>query len=114
MHFQTWQDKAGNATPVTDFDPVNSSTVTFTDLKTGQPETLQANLIMPEPCAFISPSLPACSIIRPTGAAHVSAMGAVKAFTADGLFRGQSQRFFEFLNALAKAADAARRDARDD
>jgi hypothetical protein len=110
MHFQTWQDKAGNATPVTDFDPVNNSTATFTDLKTGQPETLQANLIMPEPCDFISPSLPACSIIRPTGAAHVSAMGAVNAFTADGLFRGQPQRFLDFLKSLAAAADAARRD----
>ena len=43
MHFQTWQDKAGNATPVTATDPVNGSTTTFTDLKTGQPETLQAN-----------------------------------------------------------------------
>jgi hypothetical protein len=110
MHFQTWQDKAGNATPVTDFDPVNNSTVTFQDLKTGQPETLQANLIMPEPCDFISTSLPACSIIRPTGAAHVSAMGAVSAFTADGLFRGQPQKFLDFLNTLAKAADAAKRD----
>src|ERR1700731_247577 len=110
MHFQTWQDKAGNATPLTDFDPANNSTVTFTDLHTGQPETLQANLIMPEPCDFISPHLPACSIIRPTGAAHVSAMGAVNAFTADGLFRGQSQKFFDLLNALAKAADAAKRE----
>jgi len=110
MHFQTWQDKAGNATPVTDFDPVNNSTVTFTNLQDGQPETLQANLIMPEPCDFISSSLPACSIIRPTGAAHVSAMGAVNAFNADGLFRGQPQRFLDFLTALARAADAARRD----
>jgi hypothetical protein len=110
MHFQTWQDKAGNATPVTDFDPVNNSTVTFQDLKTGQPETLQANLIMPEPCDFISTSLPPCSIIRPTGAAHVSAMGAVNAFTADGLFRGQSQAFLNFLKSLATAADGARRD----
>jgi hypothetical protein len=67
MHFQTWQDKAGNATPLTDVDPINNSTVTFIDLTTGQPETLQANLIMPEPCEFIRRSLPACSIIRPTG-----------------------------------------------
>jgi hypothetical protein len=110
MHFQTWQDKAGNATPVTDFDPINNSSVTFTDLKTGQPEELQANLIMPEPCQFISPNLPPCSIIRPTGRGQVSAMGAVQAFTADGLFRGQSPAFFNLLNSLAKAADAARRD----
>jgi hypothetical protein len=95
---------------LTDFDPVNNSTVTFTDLHTGQPENLQANLIMPEPCDFISTNLPACSIIRPTGAAHVSAIGAVNAFAADGLFRGQPQKFLDFLNALARAADAARRE----
>jgi hypothetical protein len=110
MHFQTWQDKAGNATPVTAHDPVNNSDATFVDLKEGQPENLQANLIMPEPCDFISTSLPPCSIIRPTGAAHVSAMGAVNAFTADGLFRGQSQSFFSQLNSLARAADQARRE----
>ena len=110
MHFQTWQDKAGNATPLTDFDPVNNSRVTFTDLHEGQPESLQANLIMPEPCQFISANLPPCSIIRPTSTAHVSAMGAVNSFTADGLFRGQTQAFFRTLTSLARAADAARRD----
>jgi hypothetical protein len=110
MHFQTWQDKAGNATPVTDHDPVNNSTVTFTDLKDGQPETLQANLIMPEPCDFISTSLPPCSIIRPITAAHVSATGAMNAFVEDGLFRGQSQQFMNLLALLARAADRAQRD----
>jgi hypothetical protein len=34
----------------------------------------------------------------------------VNAFTADGLFRGQSRGFLDFLNALARAADGARRD----
>ncbi len=110
MHFQTWQDKAGNATPVTAHDPTNNSDATFVDLHTGQPEDLQANLIMPEPCDFISTSLPPCSIIRPTGAAHVSAMGAVNAFTVDGLFRGQSEGFLSLLNSLARAADRARRE----
>jgi hypothetical protein len=43
MHFQTWHDKAGNATPLTDVDPVTGATVTFQDLTTGQPESLQAN-----------------------------------------------------------------------
>jgi len=32
MHFQTWQDKAGNAPQVTAFDPVNNNTTTFPDL----------------------------------------------------------------------------------
>ena len=113
MHFQTWQDKAGNATPLTDFDPINNSTVTFTDLTTGQPETLQANLIMPEPCEFISRNLPACSIIRPTGRGQLDARGAINSFVADELFRGQSPAFFTFIHSLAHAADAAEREVGD-
>ena len=113
MHFQTWQDKAGNATPLTDFDPINNSTVTFKDLTTGQPETLQANLIMPEPCEFISPNLPACAIIRPTGAGQLDATGAINSFIADGLFQGQSEAFSKLVNSLARAADAAQREIGD-
>jgi hypothetical protein len=113
MHFQTWQDKAGNATPLTDFDPVNNSTVTFVDLTTGQPETLQANLIMPEPCDFISPNLPACSIIRPTGPGQLDATGVINSFIADGLFRGQRPQFMQLITSLARQADAADREHRD-
>jgi hypothetical protein len=109
MHFQTWQDKAGNATPLTDFDPINNSRVTFTDLTSGQPEDLQANLIMPEPCEFISPNLPPCSIIRPTGPGQLDAEAAINSFIADGLFRGQIPAFFTLINSLASAADAAKR-----
>jgi hypothetical protein len=36
-------------------------------------------------------------------------MGALKFLTADGLFRGQSQAFFDFMTGLAEQADAARR-----
>jgi hypothetical protein len=110
MHFQTWQDKAGNATPLTDFDPVNNSSVTFTDLTTNQPETLQANLIMPEPCEFISPNLPACAIIRPSGPGQLDARGAINSFIEDGLFTGQSPQFLQLINSLAQAADAAKRE----
>src|ERR1700726_3139324 len=110
MHFQTWQDKAGNATPLTGVDPINNSTVTFADLTTGRPETLQANLIMPEPCEFISPNLPACAIIRPTGPGQLDATGAINSFIADGLFRGQRSEFLQLLRSLARAADAAERD----
>ena len=113
MHFQTWQDKAGNATPLTDFDPINHSKVIFTDLATGQPETLQANLIMPEPCEFISPQLPACSIIRPTGPGQLDATGVINSFIADGLFRGQAKAFFTLIDSLARAADAADREIGD-
>jgi len=110
MHFQTWQDKAGNATPLTDTDPKTGSTVTFVDLTTNQPESLQANLIMPEPCPFLSTSFPICSIIRPTNTKG-AATGAVRALSADGLFVGQkNQAFFDLVQDLAADADAARRD----
>jgi hypothetical protein len=110
MHFQTWQDKAGNATPLTDFDPINNSSVTFTDLTTGQPETLQANLIMPEPCEFISPKLPPCAIIRPSGPGQLDATGVINSFITDGLFRGQPPQFLQLINSLASAADASQRE----
>jgi len=105
MHFQTWHDKAGNAKPLTD------GALVFPDLTNDipQPESLQSNLIMPEPTVFLSKKFPVCSIIRPTATAGV-ATGAVKALTDDGLFRGQTPDFFEFLSDLAEEADAARRD----
>jgi len=109
MHFQTWQDKAGNATPLTDTDPITKATVQFVDLTKNQPESLQANLIMPEPCPFLSRKFPPCSIIRPTKT-RGAAMGAATAFTADGLFIGQNKRFFELLQDLAADADTARRE----
>jgi hypothetical protein len=110
MHFQTWQDKAGNATPLTDFDPINNSSVIFTDLTTNQPETLQANLIMPEPCEFISPKLPPCAIIRPSGPGQLDATGVINSFIADGLFKGQPPQFLQLITSLASAADAAERE----
>jgi len=106
MHFQTWQDKAGNAPALTAVDPVTGVSVTFPDLSDGG-ELLQNNLIMPEPCPFLSRNLPPCSIIRPTETKGV-AMGVVKFLTDMGLFIGQSPAFFALLNQLAHAADAAR------
>jgi len=108
-HFQTWHDKAGNATPLTATDPVTGVTVTFQNLATpAVGDLLQANLIMPEPTSFLSRDLPACSIIRPTNTAG-AAMGAVKGLTADGLFIGQSPEFVSFVTELATQADAATR-----
>jgi hypothetical protein len=110
MHFQTWQDKAGNATPLTDVDSQTGASVTFVDLTKGQPESLQANLIMPEPTPFLDArKFPVCSIIRPTETTGAAA-GVVKAFTDDGLFSGQKdQGFLDLLNDLAEDADKARR-----
>jgi len=105
MHFQTWQDKAGNAPALTAVDPVTGVSVTFPDLSDGG-ELFQNNLIMPEPCPFLSPNLPVCSIIRPTKTKGI-AMGVVKFLTDMGLFIGQSPAFFALLHQLAQAADSA-------
>src|SRR5437867_6056208 len=59
MHFQTWSDKAGNAPPLTAVDPVTGVSVTFPDLNSPPfgGEDFQTNLIMPEPCPFLSRKL---------------------------------------------------------
>lgn len=110
MHFQTWSDKAGNAPSLTAVDPITGVSVTFPDLNSAPfgGEEFQTNLIMPEPCPFLSRKLPPCSIIRPTGTKGI-AKGVVKFLTDMGLFIGQSPAFFAFLNDLAEDADEARR-----
>ena len=108
-HFQTWHDKAGNAPPLTDIDPVTGSQVVFPDLNAPPfgGEDFQTNLIMPEPTIFLSRRLPVCSIIRPTRT-QGAATAAANALIADGLFEGQSDAFFELLRDLAQSADEAR------
>jgi hypothetical protein len=109
-HFQTWQDKAGNAPPLTATDPMTGVVVTFPDLNSPPfgGEDFQTNLIMPEPTAFLNRKLPACSIIRPT-ATKGAAMGALHGLTSMGIFIGQSPAFFHFMAELATQADAAMR-----
>jgi hypothetical protein len=103
-HFQTWHDKAGNAKVLT--DPTNG--LTFPDLNSPPfgGEDFQTNLIMPEPTVFLSRKFPPVSIIRPTETKG-AAMGAVRALTNDGLFIGQTPKFFATLRQLAQAADDA-------
>src|SRR5215467_2160328 len=118
MHFQTWQDKAGNAPNVTD------GSLTFPDLNAGvDPNTgatgpevadlFQTNLIMPEPTVFLDPKLGPVSIIRPTTTEQNGAVAAATAFTQDGLFinpeNGKNTGIVEVLMQLAAAADAATR-----
>lgn len=110
-HFSLWHDKLGSAvsTPIA---PLTDGNLTFPDLNSvpaSQLELTQTNKILPEPCQFIDPSLPNCSIIRPTSTALNGAVAAVKGLIADGLFTGQSPSFFETIATLAAAADAAQR-----
>jgi hypothetical protein len=124
MHFQTWQDKAGNALPITDTDTgfpgSTGATVTFSTLSQAQGEevpeslagdTLQANLIMPEPTHFLdADDLGPVAIIRPTSTKNSGAVAAVQGFVDDGLFIGQSQDFLNVLFDLAHKADDAKRE----
>ncbi len=122
MHFQTWQDKAGNALPLTDVDNGPGGTgasVTFTSLPDAQGETnpeslkgdtLQANLIMPEPTHFLSKKFPPVAIIRPTSSRLGGAVASFQSFVDDGLFIGQKNpEFFKVMFQLAEEADEARR-----
>ena len=130
MHFQTWQDKAGNALPISDTDTgfpgSTGAMVSFTVLANGQGETdpesingdtVQANLIMTEPTHFLTNdgrTFPPVAIIRPTSTANAGAVAAVQSFVTDGLFightvNGKSDGFVELLFKLASEADAAKR-----
>jgi hypothetical protein len=121
MHFQTWQDKAGNALPVSDTDNGpggTGATVTFSTLSQAQGETnpeslngdtLQANLIMPEPTHFLDPSLGPVAIIRPTSTRLGGAVASVQSFVDDGLFIGQPKQVTNLLFDLANEADQATR-----
>jgi len=125
-HFSLWHDKMGNAVsqpvaplsdPVTglnfpDFNnPANQHNVglSATDQAAGS-QMFQTNLILPEPCQFLDPSLPAVSIIRPTLTKNGGAMATIQAFTADGLFLHQNPMFLEQLMDLASEADAVKQD----
>jgi hypothetical protein len=121
MHFQTWQDKAGNALPISDTDNGpggTGATVSFSTLSAAQGETdpeslagdtLQANLIMPEPTHFIDPGLGPVAIVRPTSTKFGGAVASVQSFVDDGLFIGQPKPFFDMLFDLANEADQVTR-----
>ena len=110
MHFQTWQDKAGNAPNISD----PSQNLSFPNLNTStNADLLQTNLIMPEPTFFLNKSLGPVSIVRPTTDALNGAVAAVKGLTADGLFfdpvTSQNTGIVNRLLELAEEADEARR-----
>jgi len=121
-HFSLWHDKMGNAIapPVAPFsDPGTGLTfpnfnnsasqhnpgLSPPDQQAGS-QMFQTNLILPEPCTFLSSNLPACSIIRPTLSQNGGPMATIKAFTADGLFINQNPAFLEMLMDLASEAEA--------
>jgi hypothetical protein len=117
-HFLEWVDFAGNSVqgPPYNFagsnDPVTDDGLTFPNFNMppfGTP-LYQTNLIFPIPCDFISKSLPRCAVVRPALDSLSGALAAVKAFTADGLFIGQSNAFLQTIHEIAAEADAAQRE----
>jgi hypothetical protein len=111
-HFSLWHDKVANAVGsahATDNGP-GLPAVSFLDLSGSTDPLVQTNKILPEPCDFISESLPEVSVIRPSTVKNSGAMAAVKAFRDDKLFVGQSQEFLDTITKLARAADDAERE----
>jgi hypothetical protein len=108
-HFLEWVDFSGNGVqaPVAPFtDPITG--LTFPNFFSPLNKLIQPSLIFPVPFEFM-PGLPNVAMIRPITDEFAGAMAAVKALTASGLFIGQVQEFFDELNTLAAAADAAQR-----
>jgi hypothetical protein len=114
-HFLEWVDFAGNGVqqPVAPFTD-SISGLTFPDFFNDPPlkpaSLVQPSLIFPVPCEFISANLPHCAVIRPSDDRFAGAQAAVAALTGDGLFTGQSAKFFQTLKQLAEEADAAHRE----
>jgi hypothetical protein len=66
-------------------------------------------VLTPNPCTFLDPSLPLCSVIRPSSTANAGAVAVATALVNQGLFTGQPQGFVDAVSMLAEAADAASR-----
>jgi len=64
---------------------------------------------IPRACKFIQPGLPQACTIRPLTTPNSGAVNQIVSGTKAGLFKGQSQQFFDFFMGLAVKADAAQR-----
>src|ERR1700691_5201463 len=114
-HFLEWVDFAGNGVqaPVAPFkDPISGLSFPdfFNNPPLQPPSRVQPSLIFPVPCEFISPDLPHCAVIRPSDDKFGGAVATIASFTADGVFVGQTPKFFQVVQHLAEEADAATRE----
>ncbi len=114
-HFLEWVDFAGNGVqaPVAPFKD-SMSGLSFPNFFTNPPlkpaNLVQPSLIFPVPCEFINARLPHVAVIRPSDDRFAGAKAAIQAFKDDGLFFGQSTKFFDTVQQLAEEADAATRE----
>jgi hypothetical protein len=63
--------------------------------------------IFPEPCRFLDPNFPLCSVVRPRSNANSGPLAAATGLVQSNLFAGQGNDFFDAVVALATAADNA-------
>lgn len=125
-HFSLWHDKGGNAIAgllagVTDpktgvsFPDFNNAAnqhngqLSPADQAAGS-QMFQTNLILPEPCQFLDPSLPPVSIIRTTLTQNGGGVATIRSFIASNLFQNQTKAFLELVMDIASDADAVRHD----
>ncbi len=91
----------------TDFGYVDDATGKVKALSLATPQPTERQRIGDEiKAAFVF----APGVIRPTGPGQLDATGVINSFIADGLFRGQSPQFMNFITSLAREADAAQRE----
>jgi hypothetical protein len=88
-------------------DPTNG--LTFPDLNSPPfgGDDFETDLIMPEPCPFLSPTLPVVSVIRPSETKG-AAMGALKFLTDMGSLSASHLLFSRLCKALLKTPTAHR------
>ncbi len=67
-----------------------------------------AEAIFPEPCSFLDPSFPLCSVIRPTNNENAGALAAATGLIQSGLFTGQPQAFVDAVTQLVLGAEEAK------
>lgn len=105
-HFATFHTSLENITRFNQDESGEGETLEIPNLK-NNPDLAFA--VMPEPCEFLDPRLPLCSVIRPSSTAKAGAVATATALVQSGLFMGQSSAFLNAVVALATAADNAQR-----
>jgi hypothetical protein len=108
-HFALFQTSLEGISPLSD----KKTGLQFPNLKkeTNERAADVEQILTPNPCSFIDPSLPVCSVIRPSSTANAGAVAAATGLAESGLFTGQPQSFLSAVVSLATAADAASRGA---
>lgn len=99
MHYTAFQ------TSLARMSGFSAGNVAIPDLR----QNLEAAQVIPEPAPLLPtmPDLPPVSTVRPWTTPRAGAVVAVQRLTASNVFQGQPQAFFDMMQQMAAAADAA-------